>query len=266
MAENTPKGVVVGAPVAATDSEGDVLTYTLGGTTQGSFSIDVATGQLRTSAALNRERADESYTVEVTATDPYVRGEAATGYSDTITVTINVTNVDEDPKVTGPASIRVSEATTTPPHASVYEPTTPTYAATDDEDDDERDVGLTLSGADAALFSLTGGVLTFKAVPNFEAPKDAGKDNVYNITVVATDSDDQTDEMDVTVTVTNVEEDGTVTLSTLQPRIGTALTATLTDIDGAVSDVKWQWAKTDLSVFGTYVDIEGSRRQPPTRR
>ena len=117
---------------------------------------------------------------------------------------------------------------------------------------------LTLSGADAALFSLTGGVLTFKAVPNFEAPKDAGKDNVYNITVVATDSDGQTDEMDVTVTVTNVEEDGTVTLSLLQPRIGTALTATLTDIDGAVSDVKWKWAKTDLSDFGSYVDIEGA--------
>ena len=31
VAENTPKGVVVGAPVAATDSEGDVLTYTLVG-------------------------------------------------------------------------------------------------------------------------------------------------------------------------------------------------------------------------------------------
>ena len=88
-------------------------------------------------------------------------------------------------------------------------------------------------------------MLTFKASPNFEAPKDVGKDNVYNITVVATDSDDQTDEMDVTVTVTNVEEDGTVTLSLLQPRIGTALTATLTDIDGAVSDVKWQWARSD---------------------
>ena len=87
-----------------------------------------------------------------------------------------------------------------------------------------------MSGTDAALFSLTDGLLTFKASPNFEAPKDAGKDNVYNITVVATDSDDQTHEMDVTVTVTNVDEAGTVTLSTLQPRIGTPLTATLTDM------------------------------------
>ena len=124
VAENTPKGVAVGAPVAATDSEGDVLTYTLGdGNDASSFSIDVATGQLRTSAALNREAGGgESYTVMVTATDPYVG--TGVGNSDMISVTINVTNVDEDPKVTGPASIRVSETTTNPGNASVYEPTT----------------------------------------------------------------------------------------------------------------------------------------------
>ena len=97
-------------------------------------------------------------------------------------------------------------------------------------------------------------------MPNFEAPKDAGKDNVYNITVVATDSDGQTDEMDVIVTVTNVEEDGTVTLSLLQPRIGSPVTATLSDIDGAVSDVKWQWARTEPTqgARSDYVDIEGA--------
>ena len=95
--------------------------------------------------------------------------------------------------------------------------------------------------------------------PNFEAPKDAGKDNVYNITVVATDSDGQTDEMDVIVTVTNVEEAGTVTLSPLQPRIGSPVTATLSDIDGPVSDVKWKWAKHTLPVAqGDYEDIDGA--------
>ena len=122
---------------------------------------------------------------------------------------------------------------------------TTVYAATDDEDDvGAVAVVLTLSGTDAAAFSLLEGVVTFKALPNFEAPKDAGKDNVYNITVVATDSDGQTDEMDVIVTVTNVEEDGTVTLSPLQPRIGSLVTATLSDVDGAVSDVKWKWARS----------------------
>ena len=171
-----------------------------------------------------------------------------------ITVTINVTNVDEDPELTGPASARVAENTAITERIA----TTP-YVAMDDEDDvDSTDVVMTLSGADADVFSIDGGVVTFKAVPNFEAPKDAGKDNVYNITVVATDSDGQTDEMDVTVTVTNVEEDGTVTLSLLQPRIGTALTATLTDIDGPVSDVKWQWARAANSDFTNSEDIEGA--------
>ena len=258
VAENTPKGVVVGVPVAATDSEGDVLTYTLVGTDASSFSIDVATGQLRTSAALDEETKD-GYTVMVTATDPYVKDDPVN--SDMITVTITVTNVDEDPKLTGPASVRVAEATTAPVNEITYEPTMPTYTATDDDDGNESpvvSVVLTLSGTDEALFNLTAGGLTFKASPNFEAPKDAGKDNVYNITVVATDSDGQTDEMDVTVTVTNVEENGTVTLSTLQPRIGTALTATLTDIDGAVSDVKWQWARSMSPSDGdSFEDIEG---------
>ena len=69
VVENTPKGGPVGAPVAATDSEGDVLTYTLVGDELSSFSIDVATGQLRTSAALDFESMP-TYTVMVTATDP----------------------------------------------------------------------------------------------------------------------------------------------------------------------------------------------------
>ena len=110
VAENTPKGVVVGVPVAATDSEGDVLTYTLGGAAASSFSIDVATGQLRTSAVAEHEKRwrVSTYVVVVTATDPYVKvGTEPSSYSDMITVTINVTNVDEDPKLTGPASVRV---------------------------------------------------------------------------------------------------------------------------------------------------------------
>ena len=122
-----------------------------------------------------------------------------------------------------------------------------------------------MSGADAADFNLTDANndgtydLAFKQSPNYEAPADAGTDNVYNITVVATDSDDQTDMMAVTVTVTNVDEAGTITLSTLQPRVGTPLTATLTDIDGDVSDVTWKWERDDaMSFSNTPETIEGA--------
>ena len=112
------------------------------------------------------------------------------------------------------------------------------------------DVPLTLSGADAADFNLTAGMLTFKQSPNYEAPADAGTDNVYNVTVVATDSDNQTAMITVTVMVTNVDEEGTLTLSTVQPRVGTPLTATLTDIDGAVSDVTWMWERATEATDG----------------
>ena len=53
VAENTAPGQPVGDPVVATDKEGDVLTYVLLGNEADSFTIDVATGQLRTKAPLN---------------------------------------------------------------------------------------------------------------------------------------------------------------------------------------------------------------------
>ena len=83
MSENAAAGTNIGAPVAAEDTPGDTLTYTLGGTDAASFDIVAATGQLQTKAALDAAT-KSSYTVTVTATD--------TGdLSDTITVTITVT-------------------------------------------------------------------------------------------------------------------------------------------------------------------------------
>ena len=48
VAENTAAGVDIGDPVAATDADNDMLTYTLGGD-GASFDID-STGQLMTMA------------------------------------------------------------------------------------------------------------------------------------------------------------------------------------------------------------------------
>ena len=70
---------------------GDVLTYTLGGADAASFGIREGTGQLQTKAALDYET-KQSYTVTVTATDPG-------GLSATVTVTIEVTDVNEPPVV-----------------------------------------------------------------------------------------------------------------------------------------------------------------------
>ena len=87
VAENTVAAQNIGAAVSATDVDNDSLTYTLGGTDAGSFSVVSISGQLLTKNALDYE-VDASYTVTVTATDP-------SDATDIITVTISVTNVDE---------------------------------------------------------------------------------------------------------------------------------------------------------------------------
>ena len=53
--------------------------------------------------------------------------------------------------------------------------------------------------------------MTFKEVPNYEAPADANRDNEYMVTVVVTDKgidgqNKMSAERDVVVTVTNVNE------------------------------------------------------------
>ena len=80
--------------------------------------------------------------------------------------------------------------------------------------------------------------------PNFEGPADENMDNVYDLTIGASDPADNLTEVDVTVTVTNVDEAGTVTLSSGQPVEGVRLTAILADPDGRSSNIRWQWARS----------------------
>ena len=52
-----------------------------------------------------------------------------------------------------------------------------------------------------------------------------------------------------------MDEDGAVTLSSTRPVVGTEITASLTDDDGELSGVTWQWANSG-AMDGTYTDIE----------
>jgi hypothetical protein len=82
-----------------------------------------------------------------------------------------------------------------------------TVAATD------PDAGQTLSysivgGADASKFTLnaTTGALAFVTAPNFEAPTDAGVNNIYDVTVQVSDGNGGRDAQAIAVTVTNQNE------------------------------------------------------------
>ena len=87
VAENSPGGTRVGAPVAAVDPKGDRLTYTFGGADAAFFEIDASSGRLQTKDWLNYE-VSAAYGLTVWAIDP-------SGFFDMIDVTIDVINVDE---------------------------------------------------------------------------------------------------------------------------------------------------------------------------
>ena len=110
-----------------------------------------------------------------------------------------------------------------------------------------------MSGADASKFELNdpdpvaagSKELAFKEAPDFEAKADSDKNNVYEVTVEASDGSN-VGKRDVTVKVTNFNEDGKVTLSGSRPAIGVEITATLADEDGFVPDtVTWTWHRLD---------------------
>ena len=255
--ENSPPGTNVGKPVAANDTGGDRLHYTLEDTTD-TFTIDPATGQITVAArmTLNADTGGTaSYTVTVTATDPWGAGATPSGAAEQA-VTITINNVNEAPAIaTGATRASVDERTAITEAVS-------TYTATDV--DQTEAVSWSVSGTDAADFAISDdGALTFKEVPNYEKPVDANRDNVYMVTVVATDAgvDDKnkmTAERALVVTVTNEEEDGTVALSSVQPKIGFALTASVTDPDGGVMDTTWKWERDSAGTAGSATDCSAT--------
>ena len=87
--ENVGAGTRVGAPVTATDADGDSLTYTLGGTDAASFAIGTATGQITVGPATTPDyETTATYAVAVTATDSF-------GAIATVIVTIEVQDLRE---------------------------------------------------------------------------------------------------------------------------------------------------------------------------
>ena len=72
---------------------------------------------------------------------------------------------------------------------------------------------------------------------------DQDMDNTYMVTVM-TSADGEMDTQDVMVMVTNMDEMGTLVLSSTTPSVDAELTATLTDLDGMVSGETWMWYKS----------------------
>ena len=174
-------------------------------------------------------------------------------HTDTVEVTITVTGEEE-------AAGWRRRASRTPPRW-MYAENTPiteavgTYSAVDPEGDDIMwEVGGTDGGPHSEISS--DGVLTFKKSPDFE---DEGSS--YSVDVIANEFPLLT----VTVTITNIQEPGTVALDQPQPQVGQAVVASVEDddiVDEAAVTVMWQWARSLDMV--TWEDIEDAELEDYT--
>ena len=292
--ESMAVGDPVGAPVTATDTDNDTLTYELDDDAFSDnelpdtsdlqfFDIDMETGQIEVAQELDYDavgegRADDAvagtYTVIVRATDP-------SGLADNITVTITAENVNDDPIVTGRAELSVYEGIAGADYVGL--PDAPASGESSDptnqrneyvyEDPDHFDSikRWTLEGDDAGAFDQSGRFepryIQFKEAPDFENPTDANSDNVYEVTLVATDTDPLETgagigKVNVWLIVTNVDEKGKVVFTEGETAyLNEMLVAQVQDPDDKGGDlgepyqgvhiVTWQWSRADTDADGT---------------
>ena len=275
LPENSAVGTPVGRPVVAVDPNEDILTYELDDTRSdtdvldlsgdvGSFSIDMATGQIEVaSEGLNYEdRPDRPYRFYVRAIDP--SGETAE-----VEVTVSLTDVNDPPLLSGltpgsepPSTVWVDEEVdgrtfVAPTDITSGEDYQNVFTVTDE--DLRWQVFVTLEGRDRGAFLLAdvtlggrGGMraLLFDNPADYEKPADARGPNIYRVTLVATDSEGAETRLPLVVVVNNVPEGGGVTMRAqgsqpLQPVVGEWVHADLSDADGDVAAVTWQWSRAE---------------------
>ena len=179
-------------------------------------------------------------------------------------VTVTVTDANDAPEFPATETGARSVPENVPAGASVGAP----VEAEDDDDGDTLTYSLSGGGASSFVIDEHTGQLETGVSLNHEAR------NSYSVTMSVRDSKDSAgnpdtrtdDTIRVTITVTDENDDGEVTLSPAQPRVAARLRATLTDQDGSVSGETWQWHSSqnqaDWSPIGganynSYTPVDG---------
>ena len=256
--EENRDATLVLATYTASDPEGQAITrWSLGGSDAGDFSIS-EDGELTFRNTPDYDRPadsnrDNEYLVTVRAYDGSAYGN--------LDVTVTVSNVNEhDPVIRSGsrASFSYREEST----STLY-----SYSATDQDKDDT--ITWTTAGSDGTLFEFDDrNALEFREPPDYEDARDAGRDNEYEITVVAMDSGGLSDRLDVTITVTAVDEGPEITGRTTytvaegQELVGAFFSATDPE-DPTIEVTNWRTSGTDGGDFTMSEDGELSFRSTP---
>ena len=273
----------IGEPIVASDDDNDELLYDLVPSTtaapndnalfevdnNGQLSLESddgldyenpgdALGTPGTTRTANAAGTGIEYTVVLRATDP-------SSASDSVTVTVLLTNVNEAPAFAKDSdgnfigtTLYIAENAVGPgiftndgltAAVAAYSATDPDGTTLDDA------ATFTLEGADKDDFAIdgtSGALTTRQTVGDVEGLNANFEDkSSYSITIVAQSTDATPDDadargtkyarLDVTVKVVDREDTGKVTLSALQSQVNIPVVATHSDEDGGVTDRRWQW-------------------------
>ena len=196
---------------ASDPQSGTTITWSLTGTDGGDFTIDrdsSGRGVLAFASPPDFESPtdadrDNEYELAVVTTDDE-------GNTDRVDFTITVTNHNE--------GVEPTISTRRPPTTYRENGTSTVYTFRASDPQPGTTIRWSLNGTDAGDFTITvdtsgRGVLTFNSVPDFESPADSDQDNAYELAVVAADGDGNSDRVDFTITVTDVNEPPVVTLN-----------------------------------------------------
>ena len=199
VVENALSGTAVGEPIVAVDPDGDVLEFSLAETNSSHFEINPATGQIQTAAPLDHE-VQGSYSLTVYVRDNKNHSdELDTTIDAQIEVAVSVVDANDPHLVTGRESYVVDE------NGSLL---IGQYEAVDIE---QSPMTWSLSGYDESAFEIDEhGWLSFSSERNYEVSTDSGRDNIYDVNVIASDDGSYGHSLSaslaVRVTVRNVEE------------------------------------------------------------
>jgi hypothetical protein len=224
--------------VTSTDPNNDTPSYSIvGGTDGAKFQIDTTTGALSFITAPDFEAptdadGNNSYVVQVQVAD-------GKGGTDTQTLTVNVTNVDETLPNQAPAITSGNNGQ--PVVVSTPENTVPVpyQVAATDPNGDPLTYSINPEVGDGNLFTIDPqGNISFKTAPDFELPTDGDQNNSYVIQVAVSDGKGGTDVQDVTINVTDLDENApTVSIVSPSPTKDTTppLTGTVDDPEATVT-------------------------------
>ncbi len=145
--------------------------------------------------------------------------------------------------------------------ASVAEGQTTVITVEASDDDSGDTLSYSLSGDDAALFSLSdSNVLSFLAAPDFEAPGDAGADNVYTVIVTVNDGTEDVTQT-ISITVTDVASPSFTTVEALSVVEGGTSALSVTgagaiELTGGTDQSKFTLSSSNVLTFNVATDFE----------